>query len=217
MPHPFSPEDFPINQNFQLKATKVFYLRKTIHFKQKAKIIELTGQLRQPFGGQFTSGWADEAGRAAQKLDGQPRWEIGSCGEMMRTIKTMTDGRTGDKVAELNITFISFDSSKVRFPKGSPHSRHEVEVAPVDAAATRDGERHECFIRHSVPYFWDMTSGQTGVLYKCLNQQRCEVGRVASYGFDKDAILVLNADEVDEVVALSTAVILLNGRDAMDH
>lgn len=219
MPHPFSPEDFPINEGFKLKPTKVFYLRKTIHFKTTAKIMELTGQLRQPFRG-FTSAWADEAGQTAHKLEeaGRPaRYEVGSCGEMMRTIKTMTDGKTGEKICDLNITFISFDSSKVRFPAGSPHSRHEVELAPVDDAATRDGQKHECFIRHSVPYFWDMTSGQTGVLYKCLNQQRCEVGRVASYGFDKDAILVVNDEEVDEVVALSTAVILLNGRDAMDH
>ena len=222
MPHPFSPEDFPINEGFGLKATKVFYLRQAIHFKQTAKILELTGQLRQPFRGDFSAAWAEEASQAARKLEGQgaggARYEVGSCGEMMRTIKTMTDGRTGDRLCDLNITFISFDSSKVRFPAGSPHSRHEIEVAPVDDAATREGVRHECFIRHSVPYFWDMTSGGPhAVLYKCLNQQRCVVGKVASYGFDKDAILVLNTDEVDEVVALATAVILLNGRDAMDH
>ena len=34
MPHPFFPEDFPVNQGFPLKASKVFYLRKAIHFKQ---------------------------------------------------------------------------------------------------------------------------------------------------------------------------------------
>ena len=219
--HPFSPEDFPVNQGFPLKATKVFYLRKAIHFKQTAKILELTGQLRQPFDGNFNPAWAEEASQTARKLEDQGagvRYEIGSCGEMMRTIKTMTDGRTGDRLCDINITFVSFDSSMVRFPAGSPHSRHPVEVAPVDDKATREGQRHECFIRHSIPYFWDMTAGGPfAVLYKCLNQQRCIVGKVASYGFDQDAILVLNTDEVDEVVALSTAVILLNGRDAMDH
>ncbi|RYP70295.1 hypothetical protein DL769_005001 [Monosporascus sp. CRB-8-3] len=220
MPHPFSPQDFPINQEWALNATKVFYLRKAVHFKQTAKIVDLTGWLRHGFPGEFTSGWADEAASAARKLEasGPPKYEIKSCGEMMRTIKTMTDGRTGDKVCELNMTFISFDSSKVRFPPGSPHSRHEIELAPVDDAATRAGVKHECFIRHSIPYFWDMTGGgPAAVLYKCLNQQRCEVGRIASYGFDKDAILVIDGDEVDEAVAIATAVILLNGRDAMDH
>lgn len=105
----------------------------------------------------------------------------------------------------------------MRFPAGSPHSRHEVELCPVDEfnAATH---KHECFVRHSVPYFWDMTraGGRVGVLYKCLNQQRVEVGRVTGFGFDKDAVVVLNGDEVDEVVALMTCIILLNGRDAMD-
>ena len=222
MPHPFSPEDFPLNEGFPLKATRVFYLRQAIHFKQTAKILDLTGHMRQPFRGDFTAAWAEEASQTAQKLlDGQgggARYSIGSCGEMMRTIKTMTDARSGEKLCDLDITFVSFDNSSVRFPANSPHSRHKIEVHPVDDVATRAGVRHECFIRHSVPYFWDMTAGGPhAVLYKCLNQQRCLVGKVASYGFDKDAILVLNTDEVDEVVALATAVILLNGRDAMDH
>lgn len=43
-----------------------------------------------------------------------------------------------------------------------------------------------------------------------------EIGRVAGFGFDKDAVLVLNGEELDDVVAISTCIILLNGRDAMD-
>ncbi len=196
MPHPFSPEDFPIDRDFDLRVTKVFYLRQAIHFKQTAGIAELTGRLRRAFPGDFSGAWADEAAATAHELLGldgggggkpRPRYEIGSCGEMMRTIKTMTDGRTGERVCDLNITFVSIDTSRVRFPAGSPHSRHDVEVAPVDEAAARGaaaaaagGRTHECFIRHSVPYFWDMTGGSTGgVLYKCMNQRRCEVGRVA--------------------------------------
>ena len=126
MPHPFSPQDFPINEGFALKATKVFYLRQAIHFKQTAKILDLTGQLRQPFRGDFSAGWAEEASQTARKVEeqgGGPRYEVGSSGEMLRTIKIMKDARSGQRLCDINITFVSFDSSKVRFPAGSPHSR----------------------------------------------------------------------------------------------
>lgn len=217
MPHPFSPEDFPINEDVEFRPTNVFYLKGVIHFKKTACIIDLSGRLRQPFNG-FSNAFAEEASQVARKLEGQPAYEIGSCGEMMRTIKTMTRAGSGERLCDLNITFVSFGSSYVRFPPGSPHSRHEIEMCPVDdRSGFSDAKKHEGFVKNSIPYFWDMTSGPFGVLYKCLNQKRVEIARVASFGFEKDGILVLNGNELDEVVALSTCTILLNGRDAMDH
>ncbi|KAI2629789.1 hypothetical protein GGR54DRAFT_279200 [Hypoxylon sp. NC1633] len=214
MPHPFSPEDFPINEDVVLQPTKVFYLKGCVHFKTTASILDLSGHVRQPYSGDFSHAFLDDAEQAARKLESQPAYEIKSSGNMMRTLKTITDGRSGEKVCDLNITFISFDSSKVRFPPNSHHSRHEVEICPVEGSS--DDSRHEAFVKNSIPFFWDMTRGRIGILYKCLNQKRVEVGRVAGYGFDKDAVLVLNANELDDVVAISTCIILLNGRDAMD-
>ncbi|KAF2963917.1 hypothetical protein GQX73_g9678 [Xylaria multiplex] len=216
MPHPFHPQDFPVNQEVVLRPTQTFYLRGAIHFKTDAQIFDLTGRLRQPWNN-FSHAFLDETGSVAQKLregGARPTYEISSCGNMMRTIKTMTDG-AGNKLCDLNITFISFDSSTVKFPAGSPHSRHAIEMCPVGDAGN-DEAKHEAFVKNSIPYFWDMTRGRVGILYKCLNQQRVEIARVAGFGFDKDAVLVLNGDELDDVVALSTCIILLNGRDAMD-
>ncbi|OTA81558.1 hypothetical protein M434DRAFT_207618 [Hypoxylon sp. CO27-5] len=217
MGHPFHPDDFPINEDVVLNPTRVFYLKGCIHFKQTAQIIDLSGQIRAPFQGDFSHAFLDEAEQVARKVvqNNSPAYEIKSSGNMMRTLKTITDGRTGDKVCDLNMTFVSFGSSTVRFPPGSSHSRHEIELAPVGGRGT-DESKHEAFVRHSIPYFWDMTRGRVGILYKCLNQKRVEIGRVAGYGFDKDAVLVLNGDELDDVVAISTCIILLNGRDAMD-
>ncbi|KAI0447755.1 hypothetical protein F4803DRAFT_497396 [Xylaria telfairii] len=215
MPQPFHPDDFPINRDVVLQPTQTFYLKKAIHFKTDAQIFNLTGRLRQSWN-DFSHAFLDEVSSVAQKLKegGQPTYEISSCGNMMRTIKTMTDGQ-GNKLCDLNITFVSFDNSTVKFPPGSPHCRHHVEVWPVDERAN-DEAKHEAFVRHSIPYFWDMTNGRVGILYKCLNQKRVEIGRVAGFGFDKDAVLVLNGNELDDVVALTTCIILLNGRDAMD-
>ncbi|RWA12993.1 hypothetical protein EKO27_g2115 [Xylaria grammica] len=216
MPHPFHPDDFPVNQDVTLRPSRTFYLKGAIHFKTKAQIFDLTGRLRQPWN-DFSHAFLDETGSVAQKLTeggGSPTYEISSCGNMMRTIKTMTDGQ-GNKLCDLNITFISFDCSMVKFPPGSKHSRHHIEMYPVGDKGN-DEAKHEAFVRHSIPYFWDMTRGRVGILYKCLNQTRVEIARVAGFGFDKDAVLVLNGDELDDVVALSTCIILLNGRDAMD-
>ncbi|KAI0842032.1 hypothetical protein F5Y06DRAFT_258857 [Hypoxylon sp. FL0890] len=217
MGHPFHPDDFPINTDVVLQPNRAFYLKGCIHFKQTAQIIDLSGHIRTPFQGDFSHAFLDEAEQVAHKLvqNNSPAYEIKSSGNMMRTLKTITDGRSGDKVCDLNITFVSFGSSTVRFPPGSKHSRHEIELAPVGGSGT-DASKHEAFVRHSIPYFWDMTRGRVGILYKCLNQKRVEVGKVAGYGFDKDAVLVLNGNEVDDVVAISTCIILLNGRDAMD-
>ncbi|KAI1764787.1 hypothetical protein GGR53DRAFT_466032 [Hypoxylon sp. FL1150] len=215
MPHPFHPDDFPVNQDVVLNPNRVYYLKGCIHFKTTAKIINLSGHVRQPFNGDFSHAFLDDAEQAARKLDDSPTYEIKSSGNMMRTLKTITDAKSGSKVCDLNMTFVSFASSNIRFPPGSEHSRHEVEMCPVGDAG-HDDAKHEAFVRHSIPYFWDMTRGRVGILYKCLNQKRVEVGRVAGYGFDKDVVLVLNGDEVDDVVAISTCIVLLNGRDAMD-
>ncbi|KAI0863619.1 hypothetical protein F4860DRAFT_43942 [Xylaria cubensis] len=215
MPQPFHPDDFPVNKDVTLQPTRVFYLKSAIHFKKDAQIFELSGRLRQPWN-DFSHAFLDEVSSVAQKLKegGRPSYEISSCGNMMRTIKTMTDGQ-GNKVCDLNITFVSFDNSTVKFPPGSEHSRHPIEICPVDDNGNDDA-KHEAFVRHSIPYFWDMTNGRVGILYKCLNQKRVEIGRVAGFGFDKDAVLVLNGEELDDAVAVSTCIILLNGRDAMD-
>jgi hypothetical protein len=147
----------------------------------------------------------------------QPTYEVSSCGNMMRTIKSLVDFQSGDKVADLNITFVSFGSSSVRFPKESPHCRHEIELFAVREEDAKKGvKKHEAFIRHSIPYFWDMQDGPEAVLYKAHNQERIEVARAGCYGFNKDAVLVTDGDEIDDVVALATAIIFLNGREAID-
>ncbi|KAH8676280.1 hypothetical protein BX600DRAFT_454670 [Xylariales sp. PMI_506] len=212
MPHPFSPEDFPIDEDHVMNPTKVFFLKGTIHFKNEAKILDLSGRIRHRFN-DFSHPFMQDVSHAAEKMMEHPKYQLQSCGSMMRTIKTMVDAQ-GEKVCDLNMTFVSFDNSSVRFPAGSKHSRHEIELAPVGDGKT---DKHECFIRHSIPYFWDMTSGQFGVLYKCINQKRVEIGKVAGFGFAKDAVLVFEGDECDEVVALATCIILLNGRDAIDY
>ncbi|KAI1208864.1 uncharacterized protein F4807DRAFT_429778 [Annulohypoxylon truncatum] len=219
MGHPFHPDDFPLNTDVVLQPTRAFYLKGCIHFKATAQIIDLSGRLQSPFVGDFSHAFLDEAEQVARKLSSSssPTYEIKSSGNMMRTLKTIADGSSGERVCDLNITFVSFGSSTVRFPKDSPHSRHEVELCPVGGrAAGGDESKHEAFVKNSIPYFWDMTRGRVGILYKCLNQKRVEIGRVAGYGFDKDAVLVLNGNELDDVVAIATCIILLNGRDAMD-
>ncbi|KAI1500065.1 hypothetical protein F5X99DRAFT_256325 [Biscogniauxia marginata] len=215
--YPFHPDDFPVNQDVVFSPTQVFYLKGCIHFKNTATIVNLTGQVRQPFD-DFSRAFMDDVSQAAEKLASRPTYNVGSSGDMMRTLKTVTDAASGERLCDLNMTFVSFDSSTVRFPAGSPHSRHEIELCPV-GGANRDGApKHEAFVKNSIPYFWDMTGagGRVGILYKCLNQTRVEIARVTGLGFDKDAVLVLNGRELDDVVALSTCVILLNGRDAMD-
>ncbi|KAI0600174.1 hypothetical protein F4775DRAFT_590506 [Biscogniauxia sp. FL1348] len=220
--YPFHPDDFPINEDVEFEPTRVFYLKGCIHFKNTASILDLTGQVDETFEGDFDHAFLSAVSEAAQKLESSaatPAYRVGSSGDMMRTLKTVTDGATGARLCDLNMTFVSFDSSRVRFPAGSPHSRHDVEMCPVGGRAGVDGApKHEAFVKNSIPYFWDMTAsaGRVGVLYKSLNQTRVEIARVTGFGFDKDAVLVLDDRQLDDLVALTTCIVLLNGRDAMD-
>lgn len=214
MPHPFSPEDIPIKEDSEVNPTKIFYLKGTIHFNNEASVLDITDKIKRPFD-DFSQKWMKEVERAVEKSeDATPKYSLNSSGSMMRTLKTVLDEQ-GEKVCDLNMTFVSFDNSSVRFPPGSKHSRHEIEMYAVDE--TKKDERHECFIRHSVPYFWDLTGSQSGVLYKSINQQRVEVGMVSGIGWGKDAVLVFDDKEVDEVVAMATCIIMLNGKDAIDY
>ncbi|KAI1639476.1 hypothetical protein F4809DRAFT_595398 [Biscogniauxia mediterranea] len=216
--YPFHPDDFPINEDVEFEPTHVFYLKGCIHFKHTASILNLTGHVGETFEGDFDHAFLDAVSSAAQKLESRPAYRVGSSGDMMRTLKTVTDGATGERLCDLNMTFVSFDSSRVRFPAGSPHSRHDVEMCPVGGRAADGAPKHEAFVKNSIPYFWDMTAsgGRVGVLYKSLNQTRVEIARVAGLGFDKDAVLVLDGRQLDDLVALTTCIVLLNGRDAMD-
>lgn len=215
--HPFHPDDFPINRKVTLQPTQTFYLKGCVHFKTDAKILDLSSHMRSSFQGDFSHEFLDEASALAEKMGNRPKYQIASSGNMMRTLKTLTTS-SGEKLCDLNMTFVSFGASSVRFPPGSKHCRHEVEMCPVGGSAGFAGEqKHEAFVRHSIPYFWDMSNGRVGKLYKSLNQERVEIARVTGFGFDKDAVLVLNGNELDDVVALSTCIVLLNGRDAMDH
>jgi hypothetical protein len=191
MPHPFDPQDFPLNEKRKFSPTKFFFLRGCIHFKTTAHVVDSSERPHKPWRGQFTHSFMTSlASAASDALDPpeddpsrspQPDYEVSSCGNMMRTIKSLVDARSGDKVADLNITFVSFGSSSVRFPKDSPHCRHEIELFAVREEDAKQGvKKHEAFIRHSIPYFWDMQDGPEAVLYKALNQERVEVARAGS-------------------------------------
>ncbi|KAK8048911.1 hypothetical protein PG994_010641 [Apiospora phragmitis] len=213
--HPFLPEDFPIDEDHEFKPTEFYFLKGAVHFKKTAQILDMTHKVKKSRWRDFSQSFlrdVDNAAKKAEEDEEKPKYEITSCGEMMRTIKTMVDGQKGEKICELSMTFVSFDSSMVRFAD-KEHSRHPLEICPVEAGSEN---KHECFVRHSIPYFWDMSS-QFGVLYKCLNQKRVKIGMVCAFGFGKDAVLALEGDQLDDVCAISTCVILLNGRDAMDH
>lgn len=86
MPHPFHPDDFPINQQVALNPTQVFYLKGCIHFKTDARVLDLSGHVKQPWNN-FSHAFMDDADAVAQKLDARPSYQLSSCGNMMRTSK----------------------------------------------------------------------------------------------------------------------------------
>jgi len=219
MPHPFVPEDFPLDEDAGFYPTKTFYLDNCIHFKTEGKVVDCTYLCHKPWRPQFSNSFIQSVAACANDAieDENHTYEVLSCGNMMRTIKSFKDAQSGENLADLNMTFVSFGSSSVRFPKDSPHSPRDIELLAVNEQdALKEINKHEGFIWRSIPFFWDFTNGPDPKLYKGISQKRVEVARVSAYGFQKNAILVIDGDEIDDVVAVTTCIIFLNGREAID-
>lgn len=73
MPHPFSPEDFPIDEDAEMNPSRIFFLKGAIHFKNEAGVHDLTGRVRRPFD-DFGHKFMDEVGRTIDKIkqNGEP-------------------------------------------------------------------------------------------------------------------------------------------------
>lgn len=134
----------------------------------------------------------------------------------------------GSVIATLSVSVLSFGKWTIRFPAGSAHASHSIEMKPVDF-----GSRAMVFTQDKVPYFWDMWSGpwgetETGIagtwtgrrvceLWKVVDGERVLVARfLGRRARDREGTLVIDESGVDIVVAGITCAALLKRVDTFE-
>ncbi|GJN75638.1 hypothetical protein PCL_04479 [Purpureocillium lilacinum] len=204
-----------VDEQPSFTPTKVFFINSSSgDFSDELHVLDLTSNVTlSPCSSTspIPDSLRDEVERAAseQKND-RSAWSFELTRGTFSSTMEFHDASAGGAVAaELDMPVLKHYSVwKVRFPEGSPHSSHDVEVRPVSI-----WKKQETFVKDSVPYLWDMSmGGKGGVLYKTVEfEKRVPVAQfVAKNWFKNCCVLVLDDRQLDAVVALSTCVAVLN-------
>lgn len=121
-------------------------------------------------------------------------------------------------LAEYSSPLLAYGVTDISFPADSLHSSHGIKVRPLNAT-----RRSQSFVQDSVTYAWDVNKklfpGGGGVLslYKGVGAvKRIEIGRYQSDNgkFTPGGMLVIDAEEVDVLVAVLTLLAVLAQRDS---
>lgn len=121
-------------------------------------------------------------------------------------------------LAEYSSPLLAYGVTDISFPPDSLHSSHAIKVRPLNAT-----RRSQSFVQDSVTYAWDVNKklfpGGGGVLslYKGVGAvKKIEIGRYQSDNgkFTPGGVLVLDAEEVDVLVAVLTLLAVLAQRDS---
>ncbi|CRG86960.1 hypothetical protein PISL3812_03973 [Talaromyces islandicus] len=121
-------------------------------------------------------------------------------------------------LAEYSSPLLAYGVADISFPADSLHSSHTIKVRPLNAT-----RRSQSFVQDSVTYAWDVNKklfpGGGGVLslYKGVGAvKKIEIGRYQSNSgkFTPGGVLVIDAEEVDVLVAVLTLLAVLAQRDS---
>jgi hypothetical protein len=121
-------------------------------------------------------------------------------------------------LAEYSSPLLAYGVTDISFPADSLHSSHAIKVRPLNAT-----RRSQSFVQDSVTYAWDVNKmlfpGGGGLLslYKGVGSvKKIEIGRYQSDNgkFTPGGVLVIDAEEVDVLVAVLTLLSVLAQRDS---
>jgi len=121
-------------------------------------------------------------------------------------------------LAESSSPLLAYGVTNITFPANSLHSSHPITVRPASV-----DRRSQSFVQDSVSYAWEVNTrlfpGGGGVLslYKGIGAtKKIEIGRYQSDNgkIVPGGVLVIDAEEVDVLVAVMTLLSVLSQRDS---
>ncbi|KAH8175076.1 hypothetical protein LIA77_06495 [Sarocladium implicatum] len=211
------PERFPINEETKFRPDKVFLLKSsgTLTTSIHAHNVSSEGAISSYLGVSdftITNDFRQAVEKAVRDENIAESYTFSRAAFYSTTIQmTKTAESSTTPLATLSRSLLSLGKQTITFPSSSPHSDHEITIAPVGV-----GRSSHMFVKDSVPYFWDVVEGGTHWrLHKVVEGRRVRVGELSvrrAYG--KDCVVVLDGREIGEVVGLVSCVAVLFRMDS---
>ncbi|KAH8896190.1 hypothetical protein GQ53DRAFT_13691 [Thozetella sp. PMI_491] len=206
--------DFPINETWSPKVNRLYTLLSAKGFSKIAQVMDLTSNVDlNQYDGVLSDDLAQEAEAATKEANAAGSMPLLTMHRRAWYSSHMRfNDSSGKPVSELNTSIWKHGVWRMGFPPDSKHSTHEIEMKP-----TGIGHSDEIFKKDDDIYFWHMRGNMEGVLYKVVHGRRLQIGEFrARQTTQKDCVLIVNSDQLDEVVAIMSCVALLNRIDSFD-
>ncbi|KFY05078.1 hypothetical protein O988_00280 [Pseudogymnoascus sp. VKM F-3808] len=199
---------YPINEDATLQATKVIYVKSGSEFGLSVFVADVTdkfdGELDRLIGSGSESKLLNEKAKDAA-LKKPAMLEFHRSGRLSSnfTVKDTSNA----VIAELSGPLLSLGRWTLGFVADSPHSDHDILVRPAGMMSRADE-----FVKDSIPYYWDILDGRKLCkLYKVMDGKRVEIAHfLGENARARDGVLLLDGEQLDEVVACLTCVVMLN-------
>ncbi|GAB1317940.1 hypothetical protein MFIFM68171_08150 [Madurella fahalii] len=221
MPTIFSKKDvaasFPVDETTPFHATKAIYIHEGTEFTLTLTMTDVTAAVAALLSPNLTTAPLLEAAKSTNRSASTASLITLQLTRPNRMSRTWTATKPGSgsrssntAVAELSNPLWSLGKWTIKFPVGSPHSGHDIQLRPA-GVATRADE----FVKDSVPYFWDVVDGRRLCkLYRAMDGKKVEIARFVGDGARaRDGVLVVagqGEEGVDEIVVMLTLVGVLN-------
>lgn len=208
------PNPLPIDST-NFVPTHYFYFLPHNLFSTSVKVLDLTSVLENNPELRYTSGDINDklrdAARALSKdksQSEQPAWQFERKHWWSSTAK-MTNSKNGTEVGRWHHPSFSGGTAEVSFPHDSCHSSHDMTVAPPHWY-----QRRNEWVQESVPYAWHCDSKMRAnrmTLFKTVGGKSTVVGKYTKRwgSWVTGGLLLVNAKETDEAVAVLTCCIML--------
>ncbi|KAF2436561.1 hypothetical protein EJ08DRAFT_644890 [Tothia fuscella] len=197
-------EDERKNEHTALKPNRTFYIVPHTGFTKVIQILDLTSLIKSSYPSEAFDNEAKEIATSSPPepwltVTRQPRWYSKNF-----VIEQPGSGELGQWKAGM----FSSSPNTLLFPQDSPHSSH-----PITIKADNAWKFREQFVKDSRPYIWtvdNVMSSRKFTLYKVLGGAKQEIGRYEQgWGVKYGGTLVLDANEIDAVVAVVSVVNIL--------
>lgn len=201
-------DDSSVDETPPLRPTKIFFLNSSSgDFSDELHVLDLTPLITMAdYTGTMTDAFRKQVERAAKaNCNARSAWAFELTRGTFSSRMQMHDASAGGAlVAELDMPVLKrYSAWKMCFPSRG----REVEVRPVSV-----WKKQEAFVVDGESFLWDMSGGgKRGVLGKKVDGRSGPVAEfVAKSWFENSCVLMLDAEQVDEVVALASCVAVLN-------
>ena len=207
-----------------LSPTRVFYIRAGSG-RHHSDVFDYTSQLQSSYTSDIDKHFLEAAERVNNANPAtKPTWELEKSKWYTSSHVTVTSpANAGGERARWHAPILMYGTTRIKFAEASPHCMHDIEIQPLKLR-----ERGMGFVKDSESYAWQATPrsdtetvelGRMS-LYKAtaLNSgsKKTEVARYRSTTgrFETGGILVVEAREVDVLVAVLTLLATVGQRDS---